>query len=262
MGIARLAGRDLADDATLDDGVVISRSLEQRLWPGESAIGSRVLVGCETPTAAFVVGVAADAAVRNLGEAPQPHLYRPLADGYSRMITLLLETTADPAELVSSARQTLTALAPSLRVYVVQPLSVHLERRYAPMRWLVQMLLTFGTLALLLAAIGLYGVIAYRVALRTQEIGVRMALGAGRGEVAREVLRFGLTIVVTGVAIGELVTAAVTKIIGAAQQGIGTASVATHAAVVAIWIGVALLACYLPAARAARVDPLVALRHD
>ena len=262
MGIARLGGRDLADGATADSGVVISRSLEQRLWPEGSALGSRVLVGCRTPGAALVVGVVADTAVRNVGEAPQPHVYRQLTPQYSGMITLLLQTPTDPADLVSSVRQTLTALGPSIRVYTVQPLRVHVDQRYAPFQWIVRLLLTFGSLALLLAAIGLYGVIAYRVALRTQEIGVRMALGARRGDVAREVLRYGLAVVLTGVAIGELCTAAITRMIGAAQAGIATAGVSTHAAVVAIWIAVALFACYVPAARAARVDPLVALRHE
>ena len=110
-----------------------------------------------------------------------------------------------------------------MRVYTVQPLSVHVDQRYAPFQWIVRLLITFGSLALVLAAIGLYGVIAYRVALRTQEIGVRMALGARRADVAREVLRYGLAIVLSGVAIGELCTAAITRLIGAAQAGIGTA---------------------------------------
>jgi ABC-type antimicrobial peptide transport system, permease component len=259
MGISRLAGRDVMDDSAADSGVVITRSLSQRLWPDGSALGSRVLVGCNNTTAAIVVGIVGDTAVRNLGEAAQPHVYRPLTPRYTGMRTLLIETDAD---LVSSVRQTLVALAPSIRVYAVQPLSVHLEQRYAPFRWTVNLLLLFGALALVLAAIGLYGVIAYRVALRTQEIGVRMALGASRAEVAREVLRYGLVIVLSGIAIGEIVSAGVTRMIGAAQEGIRTADVSTHAAVVAIWIAVALLACYVPAARAARVDPLVALRHE
>jgi putative ABC transport system permease protein len=262
MGITRLGGRDLAEDSTADNGVVITRSLEQRLWPAASGLGARLLVGCRTPVSVLVVGIVGDTAVRTLGEAPQPHVYRQLTPRYSGMVTLLLQTAADPADLVASVRQSLTALAPSIRVYTVQPLSTHVELRYAPFQWIVRLLIAFGTLALLLAAIGLYGVIAYRVALRTQEIGVRMALGARRGDVAREVLRYGLAIVLTGVAIGELCTAAAARMIGAAQEGIATTGVTTHAAVVATWIAVALLACYLPAARAARVDPLVALRHD
>ena len=215
MGIARLGGRDLADGSTADSGVVITRSLEQRLWPEGSALGSRVLVGCRTPATGLVVGVVADTAIRDVGEAPQPHVYRQLTPQYSGMITLVhgnghrsRRTWSRPCGRRSPR------IGPSVRVYTVQPLSVHVDQRYAPFQWIVRLLITFGSLALLLAAIGLYGVIAYRVALRTQEIGVRMALGARRGDVAREVLRYGLAIVITGVAIGELCTAAITRLIG------------------------------------------------
>lgn len=124
------------------------------------------------------------------------------------------------------------------------------------------MLTGFGLLALLLAAVGLYGVIAYRVALRTQEIGVRMALGASRAAVFREVLMYGLAIVLVGVAIGEMLTAALTRLAASVQEGIGSTGVGAHVAVALIWIAVALCACYVPAARAARVDPMVALRHE
>ena len=220
-----------ADESTADSGVVITRSLEQRLWPEGSALGSRVLVGCRTPATGLVVGVVADAAIRDVGEAPQPHVYRQLTPYYSGMITLVMETDGDPADLVSSVRQTLSAIGPSVRVYTVQPLSVHVDQRYAPFQWIVRLLITVGSLALP-AAIGLYGVIAYRVALRTQEIGVRMALGARRVDVAREVLRYGLAIVITGLAIGELCTAAITRLIGSTQVGIGTAGVSAHATVV------------------------------
>ncbi len=113
-----------------------------------------------------------------------------------------------------------------------------------------------------LAAIGLYGVIAYRVTLRTQEIGVRMALGARRVDVFREVLRHGLTIVLVGIAIGEMLTAALTGVLGAALEGIGPTGLSMHVTIAVIWIAVGLGACYLPAARASRVDPLVALRHE
>ena len=112
--------------------------------------------------------------------------------------------------MVQPVRRTLLGLGQGIRVYTVQPLGTHVEQRYAPFRWLPQVLTGFGLLALLLAAIGLYGVIAYRVALRTQEIGVRMALGASRADIFREVLMSGLAIVLVGVAIGEVLTAVLT----------------------------------------------------
>jgi ABC-type antimicrobial peptide transport system permease subunit len=144
----------------------------------------------------------------------------------------------------------------------VQTLGTHVEQRYAPFRWLASLLAGFGLLALVLAGVGLYGVIAYRVALRTQEIGVRMALGASRSDVFREVLLYGLAIVFVGVTIGEVLTVVLTGVTASVQEGIRPTGITTHVVVALIWIAVALLACYLPAARAARVDPLVALRHE
>jgi putative ABC transport system permease protein len=139
---------------------------------------------------------------------------------------------------------------------------MHVEQRYAPFRWIASLLSSFGLLALILAGVGLYGVIAYRVTLRTQEIGVRMALGARRSDVFRDVLRYGLAIVLVGVVIGEGLTAGLTGVVASVQDGIRPTGVTTHLTIGAIWIAVALLACYLPAARAARVDPLTALRHE
>jgi ABC-type antimicrobial peptide transport system permease subunit len=120
----------------------------------------------------------------------------------------------------------------------------------------------FGLLALLLAAIGLYGVIAYRVSLRTQEIGVRMALGAGRGAIFREVVLHGLAIAVAGVVIGEVLAIAATRALASLQAGIRPGTPSTHVAAAVIWVVVALVACYVPARRASRVDPMAALRHE
>ncbi len=164
--------------------------------------------------------------------------------------------------MVQPVRRTLLDSGQGIRVYTVQPLGTHVEQRYAPFRWLSKVLTGFGLLALLLAAVGLYGVIAYRVALRTQEIGVRMALGASRADVFREVLMYGLAIVFVGVAIGEVLTAVLTRVAASAQEGIAPAGAGTHVAVALIWIAVALCACFLPAARASRMDPLAALRHE
>jgi putative ABC transport system permease protein len=120
----------------------------------------------------------------------------------------------------------------------------------------------FGLLALVLAAIGLYGVIAYRVSLRTQEIGVRMALGAGRGAIFRDVVLHGLTIAVAGVAIGEVLAIPAVRALASVQAGIRAGSPSTHVAAAAIWVAVAFVACYVPASRASRMDPMTALRHE
>lgn len=221
------------------------------------------MLGCDNSRPSEVVGVVRDSAVHALGEPPQPHLYRPLGRHYSGGLTaIVLETSTDPAGMVPAVRRTLLEMGHGVRVYAVQPLSTHVEESYADVRVQVAVLSGFGLLALLLAATGLYGVIAYRVSLRTQEIGVRMALGASRAGIFREVMWRGLVIVLIGLAIGELLTLPVTRAAGAMQIGIRPLGLSTHIGVALIWIAVALVACYLPAARAARVDPLVALRYE
>ncbi len=263
MGIDVIAGRgfsavDLSTDAAT---VVLNESLARRIRPDGPAVGERVVIGCDGTQPAVVVGVVRDSGIA--AEPGQPHLYRPFAPPHSGGFAgIVMETRNDATGMVQPVRRTLLALGQGIRVYTVQPLSTHVEQRYAALRWLARMLTGFGLLALLLAAVGLYGVIAYRVALRTQEIGVRMALGASRADVFREVLMYGLAIVLVGVAIGEVLTAAATGIVGSMQEGIRPAGLSTHVVVALIWIAVALGACYLPAARAARVDPLVALRHE
>ncbi len=265
MGIELIAGRAFAsnDLTAATDTVIVSDSLSRRLSPEGQVVGQRITLGCDAPRSAIVVGIARDAAIRGLGESDQPHVYYPFGqDDASRLTAILLDASTDAAAMVQPVQRTLLDMGQGLRVYRVQTLSTYVEQRYAPFRWLANLLSGFGLLALVLAGVGLYGVIAYRVALRTQEIGVRMALGASRSDVFREVLGHGLAIVLVGVAIGEGLTAALTGVAGSILQGIARTSLTTHVVIGVIWIAVALLACYLPAARAARVDPLVALRHE
>jgi predicted permease len=266
LGIGLVAGREFAatDSPTAAPAaVVVNETLARRLWPDRPAIGEHLLVGCKAAQPAVVIGLAADSVIRAVGETPQPHLYRRLGPEHMGLLTtILLHTSTDPAAMVQPVRRTLADLRQGVRLYTVEPLAVHVEQSYAQVRWLAEVLTGFGVLALLLAAVGVYGTIAYRVTLRTQEIGVRMALGASRTDVFREVVTYGLGIVLIGVAIGELLTAGFTTVAGAMLSGIRPTDLSTHVAAALIWIVVALAACYLPAARAARVDPLTALRHE
>jgi putative ABC transport system permease protein len=265
MGIDILAGRDFAvDDVGTDPpAVVINESLSRRLWPHGAAGRERIMIGCDAKKRAVVIGVVRDSAIRAIGEVAQPHVYRPYSPEDSGSLTaILLETSTDPAGIVLSVRRTLLGLGHGIRVYAVRPLAAHVDQSYAQFRWIAVVLTGFGLAALVLASIGLYGVIAYRVTLRTPEIGVRMALGATRLDIFREVVSQGLAIVLVGVAIGEVLTAVLTALVGSVQEGIVSTGLSSHVAVGLIWIAVAFIACYLPAARAARIDPLVALRHE
>jgi predicted permease len=265
MGIGLIAGRDFtAIDLPRDTStIVITESLATRLWPNASPIGERVLIGCKAPHASTVIGVVRDSAVRAVGEPPQPRFYRPFARQYDGGLTaVLLETGTDPAAMVPTVRDTLLAMGQHIRVYAVQPLSTYIDQSFTGVRWMATALSAFGLLALVLAAIGLYGVIAYRVSLRTQEIGVRMALGANRRAIFREVVLHGLTIAAAGVVIGELLAIPATHALASVQTGIRAGTPSTHVAAALIWIAIAFVACYVPARRAARVDPMEALRHE
>jgi len=221
------------------------------------------MIGCDNAKAALVTGVALNSVVRSLGEQAQAHVYLPFAQQYSGgLTTMILHTSAAPATMVEPVRRTLLDLGQGIRVYAVHPLGEHVDQSYWPVRWEASILGVFGLLALLLAAIGVYGVIAYRVTLRTREIGVRMALGARREDIFRDVVSQGLGVVLLAVMIGELLAAALTRVVGSMHVGIRPADLWTHVTIIAIWIGVACVACSWPAARAARVDPLVTLRYE
>ena len=197
--------------------------------PNTSAIGERVLIGCDEAKPATVIGVVANSSIRSLGETPQPHLYFPFAQNYRGGLTaILLETSTPPAALVEPVRRTLLGLGQGMRVYTVRPLSEHVEQSYCAIRWQTSVLTAFGLLALVLAAVGLYGVITYRVALRTREIGVRMALGAGRRNVFREVVGQGLSIALIGVVIGAALMIMAGRAAG--RVGFGHSAAGTHRA--------------------------------
>jgi predicted permease len=265
MGIRMITGRDFTsiDLPRESSNIVVTESLAKRLWPNTSPIGERMLIGCQAPQASLVIGVVRDSAVRDVGEPPQPRLYRPFARQYDGGLSaVLLETGTDPAAMVPEVRETLLAMGQNIRVYAVEPLSTYIDRSFTGVRWLASILSGFGLLALLLAAIGLYGVIAYRVSLRTQEIGVRMALGAGRGAIFRDVVLHGLMIAVVGVVIGEVLAIPASRALASVQAGIRPAAPYMHVAAAVIWVVVAFVACYLPASRASRVDPMEALRHE
>ncbi|HEY4425672.1 MAG TPA: FtsX-like permease family protein, partial [Pyrinomonadaceae bacterium] len=199
---------------------------------------------------------------RTLGETPRPYVYLPLSQSYDPKMTLIVRTTGEPKAITPIVREQIRALNANLPIADVQTLREQLELTLLPSRIAAWTLGSFGALALVLAGIGIYGVVSYGAAQRTREIGVRMALGAKEKDVLRLVLGDGLIVIGAGLAIGLLLAAAATRVIASFLYGVGATDPLTFIAVPLLLGGVALLASYIPARRAVKVDPLVALRYE
>jgi ABC-type lipoprotein release transport system permease subunit len=210
-----------------------------------------------------VIGVARDSKFRSLGEAPLPHIYRPFSQTYSGGLqTLLVETASDPGSMADAVRKAVMATNPAVRLYGIKTLREHVHQSYWGLRFEASALAIFGCLALLLAAVGLYGVLAYHVALHTREFGIRIAIGAGRQDVFRLVFRQGLKLTMVGVALGLVLSVGLARLLANLLYGVSPTDPATYILTALLWLAVAVAACYFPARRATRVEPLIALRHE
>jgi predicted permease len=259
-----LRGRDFAEtDRKGAPGVVaLNETLAATLWPGEDALGKRVSVSGPEGPFLEVIGVARDGKYRSLGEAPHPYIYQPLLQSYDPKMTLVVRTKGEPKSVAMAVREQIRALDANLPVADVKTLRDQLDLSLFPSRLAAWILGGFGVLALLLAAIGIYGVVSYSVAQRTREIGVRMALGAKEKDVLRLVLGEGLFVIAVGLALGLLLAAAATRVIVGFLYGVGATDPLTFAGVLLLLGFIALVASYIPARRATKVDPLVALRYE
>jgi macrolide transport system ATP-binding/permease protein len=242
--------------------VVLNETLATMLWPGEDALGKRVSL--EGPKGPFleVVGVARDSKYRSLGEPPRPYVYHPVLQSYDPKMTLVVRTKGEPQSVAGAVREQIRALDSNLAVANVKTLRDQLDLSLFPSRVAAWTLGGFGVLALLLAAIGLYGVVSYSVAQRSREIGVRMALGAREKDVLRLVLGEGLFVIGIGLVLGLMLAFAATRLIAGFLYGVGATDALTFAGVPLLLGFVALVASYIPARRATKVDPLVALRYE
>ncbi|MFL6255009.1 MAG: ABC transporter permease [Pyrinomonadaceae bacterium] len=265
LGTQLVRGRDFneADREGAPGVAVVNETLAALLWPDEDPLGKRVsFEGAKGPYLE-VVGVARDGKYRSLGDRSRPYIYRPVMQSYEPRMTLVVRTSgADPRALAGAVREQLRALDPNLPVADVRTLEEQFDLSLLPARIAAWTLGGFGLLALALAAIGIYGVVSYTVAQRTREIGVRMALGAGRADVLRLVIGEGLSVVGGGLALGLLLSFAVTRVLGGFLYGVTASDPLTFVGVPALLGAIALAAGYLPARRAARVDPMVALRYE
>ena len=245
-----------ADTPTSRPVAVVNETLARRLWPGRSSVGERLWQG---PVQREVVGVARDVKVRSLGEDPRPQIYVPLAQVFRPRARLLVRGEGD---LAAAVRRQVAALAPDLPVMESTPLREAITFALFPQRMAAAIAGALGALGLVLAATGLYGVVAYSATQRTREMGVRLALGARRADVTALVLGRGLRLTLAGVAAGGALAALLTPAAGGLLHGVSPTDVPTFLAVGALMTAVAALASYLPARRASRVDPLVALRYE
>jgi putative ABC transport system permease protein len=265
MGIRLLRGRgfspqELADSAPV---TVINQTLAARHWPNADPIGKRIRWGITTDDPLFtVVGVVADVKQRKLGAPLQPQMYVPYTQYPYRTMTLMVSGDRDPGSLATAVRAKVREVAPAVPLYGLETMRDIYRRSVWQERLLGTLFTSFAVLALVLAAAGVYSVIAYSVNQRTHEIGVRMALGAQRVDVFRLVVRSGVHLALVGVAIGAVGALAATRVLSATLFGVSPTDPVVFGGTALVLLATALVASYLPARRAASLDPVRALKND
>jgi predicted permease len=265
MNVSVLQGRSLReqDDAQAPKTAVINQIFARRFFPNQNPIGQRFGFNAETASQIEIVGVAQDAKYDSLRADAPPTIYVPwLQEGRVGQMNFEVRTAGDPAALLPAIRQAVREVDGNLPLFDVKTQVEQAAQSLAQERLFAALLSFFGLLALLLAALGLYGVMAHSVAQRTQEIGIRVALGAQPRDVLRLVIGQGMRLVVPGVVIGLAGAYAATRLITSFLYGVSAADWPTYGLIAALLLAVALLACWVPARRAAKVDPLVALRCE
>jgi len=260
-----LRGRDFSDLDSKEASrvAIVNETFARRLFAGREAIGGRF--NFDGPDKPFweIVGVAADGKYNTLGEDAKPAFYRPLFRNYSSGVSLVARTaTADPDAAISGLRNELLRLDSTLPVYNVKTLTEHMSLPLFPFRMAAAVLGSFGILAIVLAAIGIYGVMSYVVAGRTREVGVRVALGASRSNVLFLIMRQGMSLALIGLVVGLIVSFAVAQLLVKVLFGVSPGDPLTFAGVTILLALVAALACFVPARRAMKVDPMEALRYE
>jgi predicted permease len=262
-GITMMQGRDFNehDDAQGAMSGIVNKAAAEQMWPGESPIGKHIHFLGETWDIA-IVGEVATVKYQTMGEPPQAIVYVPLKQHYSPQIVLYVRTTGDPEKAIPSVRSTVQALGPAVPLLNVQTVSQVLVQSLTAPRIGAELLGGFGLLALMLAAIGTYGVMSYSVSQRTQEVGIRMSLGAQPRDVLRLILANGMAMVCAGVLVGLGISTLLARSMSSLLYGIGAFDAPSFLITAALLAGVALAACYIPARRAMRVDPIVALRYE
>jgi predicted permease len=261
--LARGRGFEASDGPGAPGVVIVNEAFVRRYWPDRDGLGERLVVGDRSGDVELqVVGVARDGKYTSLGEDPTPFVFYPHRQLHRAEMQVVVRAAGDPAALVPAVRRELGALDASLPVYEVKTLAAHLGTALFPARAAATLVGLTGAMALLLAAIGLYGVLSYAVSLRTREIGIRVALGARRADVTALVVGRGLRLAATGVAIGLALCLGVTRFLSFLLYGTSPLDPFTFASISALLLAVALLAAWEPARRALRIDPAACLREE
>jgi predicted permease len=256
-----LAGRDFndGDQAATQPVAMVNKALADRYWPGQNALGKHIQIFSHLCT---VVGVVANAKYRRLTYDPAPLVMVPMMQSYEDLVTLHVRVAGEPLSYAGSIEQAVHSLNPDLPLFNVSTLKTSMQMGNVFERILVVFAGSFGLLSVLLAAVGIYGVVSYTTRQRTHEIGIRIALGAARADVFRQILRQGLRLALIGLAVGLMVSFVCTRFLRGLLFGVEATDWITFATVAVALCLVALAACIIPARRAASIEPMQALRSE
>jgi putative ABC transport system permease protein len=264
MGMALLSGRDFDPHDTFghNPAIIVNKALARQYFPNENPIGKRLNVCWNPPGSGAIVGIVADARQSGLAEKPAPTIFLDQVQAPMYFANLVVRTALAPAAMAQSVERAIHSVDPNQPVYKVESMEEVVADSVARPRVESSLLALFAGLALVLAAVGLYGVLAYSVSQRTQEIGIRMALGAEPGQLIRDVIQDALRLVLPGIAVGAIGSLAITRLLGSLLYEITPNDPGTLMVISVGLLLIAMLAAYVPARRAARVDPITALRYE
>jgi len=264
MGIPLLSGRDFgtADGEASLKVAIVNEAMVRRFWPDSNPIGQRFRLSNQNGPLVEIVGIAKDSKYRTLQEEPRASFYLPHLQHYQPRMTIHARSLEGPSNLAGAIRKAIQHLDGNIAVFDVKTLPEQLDVSLSQARMAASFFSIFGLIALILATIGVYGVMCFYVAQRTREIGIRMALGAQQSDVLKSVLRQSLTLVLTGIIIGVAASLALTRVISSLLYNISPTDPVAFSAIALLLAAVGLTASYLPALRASNVDPMIVLRHE